>query len=98
MHDMTSGRLPSLDGWRACSILLVVFHHAAWTEGYPLWLAGFWERLPVSIGIWGVEIFFFISGFIITHHLLLEEHRKGKISLRSFYLRRAFRILPPAYA
>lgn len=43
----------------------------------------------------GVSVFFVISGFLITSLLLQEEQRCGKISLRDFYIRRAFRILPP---
>ena len=51
-----------------------------------------------SRGQFGVEIFFVLSGFLITTLLLREEQRRGRIDLRSFYLRRAFRILPPAMA
>ena len=44
----------------------------------------------------GVALFFGISGFLICSRLLEESHAKGSISLRAFYIRRAFRILPPA--
>jgi peptidoglycan/LPS O-acetylase OafA/YrhL len=60
------------------------------------------ERIP---GNWifrngelGVSVFFVISGFLITHLLLKESIRDGRISLRRFYLRRSFRIFPPFYA
>lgn len=43
----------------------------------------------------GVSVFFVISGFLITSLLLQEEQLRGKISLRDFYIRRIFRILPP---
>jgi len=43
----------------------------------------------------GVQIFFVISGYIITKLLLREQQRNGRISLAAFYVRRAFRILPP---
>jgi peptidoglycan/LPS O-acetylase OafA/YrhL len=46
----------------------------------------------------GVRIFFVISGFLITHLLLQEHERTGTIDLRAFYIRRAYRILPAAYA
>jgi peptidoglycan/LPS O-acetylase OafA/YrhL len=46
----------------------------------------------------GVSVFFVISGFLITSLLLKEEESIGKISLKSFYIRRIFRILPPFWA
>jgi len=88
-------RLPGLDGLRALSISLVIFYHISslpHLRYYP-WL----ERLA-SRGNFGVEVFFVISGFLITWLLLKEEAKNGRISLRQFYLRRAFRILPPAFA
>ena len=48
-------------------------------------------------GALGVEIFFVLSGYLITLLLLRERERRGAISLRSFYVRRGFRILPPLY-
>ena len=89
---MSSRRLPGLDGLRALSIGLVVVGHA---------YHGAWNLDPASL-VWfiignaalGVEIFFVISGFLITTLLLDEEYRTGGISLCDFYVRRAFRILP----
>lgn len=49
------------------------------------------------LGGMGVALFFAISGYLITALLLEEQDRWGRISLRGFYVRRAFRILPPAY-
>lgn len=86
-----SGRIPSLDGLRAISILMVVLGHARDTTGYPHRL-GFLGQFSVH----GVRIFFVISGFLITTLLLREHERTGQISLREFYKRRAFRILPVA--
>lgn len=48
-------------------------------------------------GGFGVTIFFFLSGYLITTLLLMERAKNGTISLRNFYLRRAFRIFPPMY-
>jgi peptidoglycan/LPS O-acetylase OafA/YrhL len=46
----------------------------------------------------GVDVFFVISGFLITLLLLKEREKTGSVSLRNFYVRRAYRILPAAYA
>jgi peptidoglycan/LPS O-acetylase OafA/YrhL len=75
--------IPSLDGLRAVAVGFVVAAH--------LGLAG------VVPGGFGVTIFFFLSGFLITTLLRMEFERTGRISLRRFYLRRALRLLPPFY-
>jgi peptidoglycan/LPS O-acetylase OafA/YrhL len=72
------GYRPALDGIRAVAILLVVAAHAGWLSG----------------GTLGVDLFFVLSGFLITT-LLIEEHQTtNKVSLPSFYARRALRLLP----
>ena len=77
------GYRPELDGVRAAAILPVVFFHAyARPEG----------------GFLGVDIFFVLSGFLITTLLLQEWRESGRISLRHFYLRRALRLLPALFA
>jgi peptidoglycan/LPS O-acetylase OafA/YrhL len=73
-------RFPALDGLRAIAAVLVVFFH----YGGPDWLQG-WA---------GVQLFFVLSGFLITTLMLREERGSGRISLKEFYLRRSFRILP----
>lgn len=85
----------SLDGLRALSIAGVIWFHCWWgTPYYP-----FFERLPVlRAGSFGVHIFFVISGFLITTLLLRERDRRGEISIRDFYIRRALRIWPLYYA
>lgn len=81
-------RIPSLDGLRAISILLVVLGH--WAElRYHSDVAGAFANL-------GVRIFFVISGYLITTLLLKDHARRGTIRLRDFYVRRAYRILPAA--
>jgi len=87
--------IPSLDGLRALSILLVVAVHSLQHRSLT-------HRVPAVFfvlgnGALGVEIFFVLSGYLITLLLLRERERRGAISLRSFYVRRGFRILPPLY-
>lgn len=72
--------LPGLDGLRAVAVIAVIFYHANHS-----WLKG---------GFLGVEVFFVISGYLITLLLLAESTRNGRIDLRDFWLRRARRLLP----
>jgi peptidoglycan/LPS O-acetylase OafA/YrhL len=73
---------PDIEGLRAFAVLLVVAFHA----GVP----------GITGGYVGVDVFFVISGFVITGLLLEELERTGTISLRSFYARRVRRLLPLA--
>jgi peptidoglycan/LPS O-acetylase OafA/YrhL len=88
-------RIPSLDGLRAFSILLVVSLHTLQRFSINHQVSFWWYAL--FNGADGVWIFFVISGFLITSLLLHEQQKRGAISLGGFYLRRAFRILPPLY-
>jgi peptidoglycan/LPS O-acetylase OafA/YrhL len=76
-------RIASLDGIRAISFALVFAGHA-----------GFNSIVPTTFG---VTVFFFLSGYLITTLLRVEKHSTGTISLKDFYLRRMLRILPPFY-
>jgi peptidoglycan/LPS O-acetylase OafA/YrhL len=78
---------PDIEGLRGLAILLVVLFHACNIAGWPLLFAG---------GFVGVDLFFVISGFLITGLLLKEYEQKAAISLTRFYARRARRILPAA--
>jgi peptidoglycan/LPS O-acetylase OafA/YrhL len=82
-------RLPGLDGLRAISIGLVIISHSGGSGPPPL-------KSLIAKGEFGVDIFFVLSGYLITHLLIAEESRFGSSDLRKFYLRRALRILPPA--
>ncbi|HET9492773.1 MAG TPA: acyltransferase, partial [Chloroflexia bacterium] len=75
--------LPGLDGLRAVAVIAVLLYHA----GLPLFAGGFL----------GVEVFFVISGFLITSLLLAEWNANGRIDLPAFWLRRARRLLPAVY-
>jgi len=79
-------RITTLDGWRGVAISLVIAEHAGW-ERFP-------HQLWNGLGSLGVDIFFVLSGYIITTRLIQERAATGTISLSSFYVRRAFRILP----
>lgn len=73
--------VPALDGIRAIAVLLVVFFHAQ-TPGF-------------HAGYLGVDVFFVLSGFLITSLLLGELASTGGIHLRRFYFRRLARLMPP---
>jgi len=79
---MGSGFRPEIEGLRGIAILLVVVCHAGF--------AGF------DAGFIGVDVFFVLSGFLITGLLIDERERTGRIELGGFYARRAKRILPAA--
>ena len=74
------GYRPALDGLRGVAILAVMATHAQLASGWA--------------GDVGVDIFFVLSGFLITSLLIEEWDRFGSISLRRFYARRALRLLP----
>ena len=91
--SVPSSRIPSLDGLRALSITLVLVAHFAYSAGFPLQHT-WWTD---DYAHYGVRIFFVISGFLITSLLRRERERTGSISLKQFYIRRAYRLLPAAY-
>ncbi len=74
---------PGLDGLRALAVIAVLLYHAglAWIPG----------------GFLGVEVFFVISGYLITALLLAEWRGRGRVALKAFWLRRARRLLPALY-
>jgi len=81
------GYMPALDGLRAIAITLVVLFH------YP-WATKVFHAPPFHGGFLGVDVFFVLSGFLITTLLLEERHARGRVSLAAFYQRRARRLLP----
>ena len=88
-HDrfLATTHFLSLDGLRTLAILPVVWHHST-----PRPLEGVLGRGPL-----GVDLFFAISGFLITTLLLREQRSSGRISLGKFYARRSLRIFPLYY-
>ena len=75
--------LPGLDGMRALAVVAVMIYHT--NNG---WLPG---------GFIGVEVFFIISGYLITLLLIGEHEKQGRIDLKQFWLRRARRLLPAVF-
>lgn len=78
----STGRRPELQALRALAVVAVVINHS-------------WPGLAPG-GYFGVDIFFVVSGFLITRQLVRERDLRGRISLPRFYLRRARRLLPAA--
>ncbi|MFM8266560.1 MAG: acyltransferase family protein [Ilumatobacteraceae bacterium] len=75
--------LGGLDGVRALAVVAVMIYHAR-----PAWLQG---------GFLGVEVFFVISGYLITLLLIGEHERTGRVDLSAFWIRRARRLLPALF-
>jgi peptidoglycan/LPS O-acetylase OafA/YrhL len=78
--EARTGVRPEIQGLRAIAVMMVVIYHL-----WPKRLTG---------GYAGVDVFFAISGFLITAHLLREASRTGTVALRQFWARRARRLLP----
>jgi peptidoglycan/LPS O-acetylase OafA/YrhL len=74
-----TGRRADIQGLRAVAVLLVVVYHSG---------------IGLPGGFVGVDVFFVISGFVITRMLVTELEERNRIDLKRFYLRRARRILP----
>jgi peptidoglycan/LPS O-acetylase OafA/YrhL len=72
---------PALDGLRGVAVAAVVAFHLGYLQG----------------GFLGVDLFFTLSGYLITRLLLLERAATGRVSLRAFWTRRAWRLLPVLY-
>ncbi len=75
----------SLDGLRAISVVLVMFNHIH--VPVPAWIVAYL----------GVDVFYVLSGFLITTLMLREKEKTGRISLKAFYTRRVLRIIPVYY-
>ncbi|MBS1756727.1 MAG: acyltransferase [Bacteroidetes bacterium] len=97
----TKLKYPSLNGLRAISILLVICYHLSLQD--QVFGKVFENKLLqpfvnlIRDGYLGVNVFFVISGFLITSLLLEENKKKQTISLKNFYIRRTLRIFPAYY-
>ena len=83
--------IKGFDTLRAISILMVVVAHLL-PSGYEFYNSRLW--IVVS-GTTGVQIFFTLSGFLITTLLLKEIARTGRVNFKNFFARRFIRLLPP---
>ncbi len=89
---------PELDGLRFVAFLMVFFFHGGWPEGMVRTLVGQTAaRALRENGGYGVQLFFILSGYLITTLLLREEARYGQIQLKAFWIRRVLRIWPLYY-
>ncbi len=95
---MSGSRVKQLDVLRAVAVLMVIIHHAFYTlmDDYPLTL-----RLCVSAmrraGWAGVDLFFVLSGFLISGLIFREYRKHGKFDVVRFFVRRGFKIYPSFY-
>jgi peptidoglycan/LPS O-acetylase OafA/YrhL len=92
------GQVPGLDGMRGLAVLMVVTYHATSAIDVPARSSGWGEVYRAFDGGWsGVDVFFVLSGFLITAILLDEQAVASRIRFGAFYIRRALRLLPAMY-
>ena len=92
--DALGGHLPALDGVRGLAILMVLLYHFIGQATVTNRFEGVVSRL-LSFGFLGVDLFFVLSGFLITG--ILYDSRNDPAYFRSFYMRRVLRIFPLYY-
>lgn len=95
--------VPELDGLRGCACLAVFVAHASQLPIVPASPVGWespawWTRAAGLAGVFGVDLFFVLSSFLITSLLVREADSRGRIDVPAFWVRRALRIWPLYYA
>lgn len=89
VQENSSDKLYGLDHLRALAIILVLLYH------YRAFKHPEWIDTVGQFGWTGVDLFFVLSGFLISGQLFREIEKKGRISLKIFFTKRFFRIIPP---
>jgi peptidoglycan/LPS O-acetylase OafA/YrhL len=96
-----SQTIPELDGLRGIAVLCVLARHSVKVfhdRNVAIFPVGAWDAATPLVNGWiGVDLFFVLSGFLITHHLL-KQLQSGALPLRTYVLKRALRIIPAYYA
>jgi peptidoglycan/LPS O-acetylase OafA/YrhL len=88
----TAQKFYGLDNLRAFAVIMVIlFHYPRWFE-HPAWFPD-----VVKFGWTGVDLFFVLSGFLIASQLFAQIKKEGSFSMREFYIKRFFRIIPIYY-
>lgn len=84
-----------IDTWRTIAVTLVIFSHLRLNSNFAKMLSVLDVSFLTSYGQLGVFIFFFISGYIVSHTCFQELKKTGEFCIRGFYIRRVYRIAPP---
>ena len=93
MYQINKGRIRELDGLRAFAALSVVLYHFSHSNPAVPVSSDFASQFIWFLGIKGVDVFFVISGFVITLQLMREYGRAATVDLYGFYIKRVFRSL-----
>ena len=88
---------PELDGLRCLAVTLVLIAHLPFIIDAQLWGFIKWAQEGLRVGQLGVDLFFVLSGFLITRNLLWERDQPPGPTIRTFFLKRCLRIFPIFY-
>src|SRR5690606_10280573 len=87
-------RLQQLDGLRGVAVLMVVFSHLPFIDGVELFNLALFVAKKSGLGYIGVEIFFILSGYLITRILIKDIASNEQNIISQFYIKRVFRLAP----
>ena len=95
---LVRANLPGLHAVRGCAALIVLVHHIEQAKHIVGWPTIFEWPVCNNAGFMGVDLFFVLSGFLITYLLMKEHDVRGTVAIGKFYLRRIARIWPVYFA